>query len=194
MTRKAFAINSMPILGAVVLVIGLAVNAQERPRIMPSPRPTLAPTYGAIVYRDNGSLQLRANLYLPESDQPTVAIAWFAGGGFRLRDYRMIRGSIFDQFARGVAVISFEYTLADEAKWPAQAHDGKAAIRWLRANAKQYNIDPSGFSSPEHQREPFSPMLLQIVPETNRLRSLLRKTRICPLALTVSFPFIRQQT
>lgn len=141
MTRKAFAINSMPILGAVVLVIGLAVNAQERPRIMPSPRPTLAPNDAGVVYRDNGSIQLRANVYLPGSDQPTAAIAWFAGGGFRLRDYRMIRGSIFDQLARGVAVISFEYTLADEAKWPAQAHDGKAAIRWLRSNANKYNID-----------------------------------------------------
>ena len=142
MTRKVFAINGMPVLGIVILVIGFVANAQERPRIMPSPRPTLAPNDAGVVYRDNGSIQLRANVYLPGSDQPTAAIAWFAGGGFRLRDYRMIRGSIFDQLARGVAVISFEYTLADEAKWPAQAHDGKAAIRWLRSNANKYNIDP----------------------------------------------------
>ena len=141
MSRKTFAINRMTILGAAVLVIGLGVNAQERPRIIPSPRPTLAPTVGAIVYRDSGGIQLRANGYLPESNQPTAAIDWFAGGGFRLRDYRMIRGSIFDQLARGVAIISFEYTLADEAKWPAQAHDGKAAVRWLRSNANKYNID-----------------------------------------------------
>ncbi len=129
MMRKVFAINGMPVLGIVILVLGFVANAQERPRIMPSPRPTLAPTVGGIVYRDSGGLQLRANVYLPVSDQPTAAIAWFAGGGFRLRDYRMIRGSIFDQLARGVAIISFEYTLADEAKWPAQAHDGKAAVR-----------------------------------------------------------------
>ena len=51
-------------------------------------------------------------------------------------------GSIFDQFDRGVAIISFEYALADEEKWPAQAHDGKAAVRWLRSNAGKYNIDP----------------------------------------------------
>jgi len=141
MTRKVFALNGMPVLGIVILVIGFVANAQERPRIMPSPRPTLAPSDAGVVYRDSVGIQLRANVYLPESGQPTAAIAWFAGGGFRLRDYRMIRGSIFDQLARGVAIISFEYTLADEAKWPAQAYDGKAAVRWLRSNANKYNID-----------------------------------------------------
>jgi acetyl esterase/lipase len=142
MTRNLFATCNLTFLGVLLLLPCLAVNAQDRPRIMPSPRPTLAPNHAGLVYRDTGSLPLRANVYLPESDQPTAAIAWFAGGGFRLRDYRMIRGSIFDQLARGVAIISFEYTLADEAKWPAQAYDGKAAVRWLRSKAQQYNIDP----------------------------------------------------
>jgi hypothetical protein len=96
MTRKVFAINGMPVLGLVILVVGFVANAQERPRIMPSPRPTLAPTVGGIVYRDSGGLQLRANVYLPESDQPTAAIAWFAGGGFGLRDYRMTAKPLFD--------------------------------------------------------------------------------------------------
>jgi acetyl esterase/lipase len=109
---------------------------------MKSPHPDVAPTYADVVYRNTGSIKLRADVYLPESDQPTTAIAWFAGGGFRLRDKLLVRGSIFDQFHRGVAIISFEYTLADEAKWPAQAYDGKAAIRWLRSNANKFNIDP----------------------------------------------------
>jgi acetyl esterase/lipase len=131
----------MLIMACLLLASGIASHAQERPRIMPSPRPALAPTDAGVVYRDSGGIQLRANVYLPQREQATAAIAWFAGGGFRLRDYRMIRGSIFDQLERGVAVISFEYTLADEAKWPVQAHDGKAAIRWLRSNANKYNID-----------------------------------------------------
>lgn len=120
----------------------LTVDAQERPRIMPAPQPGVPPTYADQVYRDTGRMQLRADAYLPESQQPTAAIAWFAGGGFYLRNKLMIRGSIFDQVERGTAVIAFEYTLANEAKWPAQAHDGKAAIRWLRRNAQRFNIDP----------------------------------------------------
>jgi acetyl esterase/lipase len=43
---------------------------------------------------------------------------------------------------RGYAVASIGYRLSGEAKFPAQIHDCKAAIRFLRANAKKYNIDP----------------------------------------------------
>ncbi len=142
MARKTVAQICMLILACLLLASGMAAQAQDRPRIMPSPNPDIDPTHANVVYRDTGIVQLRADLYLPQSKQPTAAIAWFAGGGFRLRNKRMIRGSIFDQFDRGVAIISFEYTLADEEKWPAQAHDGKAAVRWLRSNAGKYNIDP----------------------------------------------------
>ena len=123
-------------------VPGMTDAAGERPRLMPPPHPDVPPTFADQVYRDTGSMQLLADVYLPESTERTAAIAWFAPGAFRVRDKRWIRGSIFDQVDRGVAVISFEYTLADEAKWPAQAHDGKAAIRWLRSNAKRFNVDP----------------------------------------------------
>ncbi len=126
----------------LLLAVSMGVNAQDRPRIMKSPHPDVAPTHADVVYRETGSLKLRADVYLPESDRPTAAIAWFAGGGFRQRNKLWVRGSMFEQLHRGVAFISFEYTLANEAKWPAQAHDGKAAIRWLRSNAKKFNIDP----------------------------------------------------
>jgi acetyl esterase/lipase len=122
--------------------LSMVAHAQDRPRIEPAPRPEVAPTHADLVYRETGGRQLRADAYLPASEQPTAAIAWFAGGGFYLRDKKMIRGSIFDQVNRGVAVVAFEYTLANEAKWPAQAYDGKAAVRWLRGNAQKFNIDP----------------------------------------------------
>ena len=109
---------------------------------MPSRNPDVAPSHADLIYRDTGGLPLRADVYLPESDQPTAAIAWFPGGGFRQRNKHWVRSSMFDQLHRGVAFISFEYTLGNEAKWPAQAYDGKAAIRWLRGNAKKFNIDP----------------------------------------------------
>lgn len=38
---------------------------------------------------------------------------------------------------------SIEYRLSSEAKFPAQAQDVKAAIRWLRLNASKYGIDPA---------------------------------------------------
>ena len=42
----------------------------------------------------------------------------------------------------GYTVASINYRLVDVAKWPAQLHDCKAAIRWLRANAKTYGYNP----------------------------------------------------
>jgi acetyl esterase/lipase len=44
--------------------------------------------------------------------------------------------------ARGYFTASIEYRLSDEAHWPAQIEDCKLGVRWLRANASRYNVDP----------------------------------------------------
>jgi pectinesterase len=44
---------------------------------------------------------------------------------------------------RGYVAATIEYRLSNEAKYPAQIHDLKAAVRWLRANASRYHIDPN---------------------------------------------------
>jgi pectinesterase len=44
---------------------------------------------------------------------------------------------------RGYVAVTIEYRLSNEAKHPAAIHDLKASIRWLRANAARYNIDPN---------------------------------------------------
>lgn len=79
-------------------------DAQDRPRIMPAPRADMPPTYADQVYRTSGELELRADVYMPKSDEATAVIAWFAGGGFRIRDKLMIRGSIMRQVDRGIAL------------------------------------------------------------------------------------------
>src|SRR6266536_4384841 len=54
-----------------------------------------------------------------------------------------------------VVAVSIDYRLSQEAPFPAQIHDVKAAIRWLRVNAATYHIDPNrigiwGFSAGAH--------------------------------------------
>ena len=44
---------------------------------------------------------------------------------------------------RGYAVVSVNYRLSDEAKFPAQVQDAKAAVRWIRGNARQYKLNPN---------------------------------------------------
>jgi acetyl esterase/lipase len=80
------------------------------------------------------------DLYLPEkADSPLPVIVWVHGGGWR-------RGSkdrcpALPLSAKGYAVASINYRLSQHAAFPAQIEDCKAAIRWLRANAKKHNLD-----------------------------------------------------
>jgi acetyl esterase/lipase len=69
-------------------------------------------------------------------------IVYLHPGGFTMGDKDMIKPLVDHMLARGYAVASVNYRLAGEAKFPAQIYDAKAAVRWLRANAGKYNLDP----------------------------------------------------
>jgi acetyl esterase/lipase len=87
------------------------------------------------------------DLYLPKApkgDKPLPVVVNIHGGAFRMGD----KGGpgvreVLDLVASGdYAAASINYRLSTQAKWPAQIHDCKAAIRWVRANARKYNLDP----------------------------------------------------
>ena len=74
---------------------------------------------------------------------PLPAVAYFHGGGWNKWDKSTGIGELVPLAATGnYFCVTVGYRLASEALWPAQIHDGKAAIRWLKANAKRLNIDP----------------------------------------------------
>jgi acetyl esterase/lipase len=85
------------------------------------------------------------DIYLPEKgDGPFPVILHIHGGGFAIGDKRDIHVMAFLKgLARGYAVVSVNYRLSGEAIFPAGLQDIKAAIRWLRANSKQYHLDGS---------------------------------------------------
>lgn len=85
---------------------------------------------------DGHSLQL--DLYLPAETQKPL-IVWVHGGGWRAgtRAEAPIRKLVND----GYAVASVDYRLSPVAPFPAQIHDIKAAIRFLRAKAPEYGYD-----------------------------------------------------
>jgi acetyl esterase/lipase len=98
-----------------------------------------------VIHRDlgyarAGTKSLLLDLYLPEhATRALPVIVWVHGGAFRM-------GSKEDcpatwMVARGYAVASINYRLSQEALFPAQIQDCKAAIRWLRANAGHYGLD-----------------------------------------------------
>lgn len=95
-----------------------------------------------------GSRPLELDLYLPAADGAPVVV-FLHGGGWRLGSrhsagpaYAGQSPTPFERLAQaGVAVASADYRLSGEATWPAQLHDAKAAVRWLRARAEELGVD-----------------------------------------------------
>lgn len=95
----------------------------------------------------NGHPAWRLDLAVPDplSGSPRPAIIFLHGGGWRQGDKRIgyfLQGAI-DYAKRGYVCASVNYRLAGEAPFPASVVDTRCAVRWLRAQAKTYNIDPS---------------------------------------------------
>src|SRR5690606_12661879 len=63
-------------------------------------------------------------------------------GGWRNGDKSKFRALAQQLAARGFVTMAIEYRLAGEARFPAAIHDCNAAVRYLRANAEKYRVDP----------------------------------------------------
>lgn len=107
---------------------------------------------GIIEYRDLvyltltdtpfGTRQLHADLFKPEKEGPYPAVIMIHGGGWRSGNKSMQVPMAQMIAKQGFVTVAVEYQLSREAKYPAAVHNIKAAIRWLRANAEKYNVDP----------------------------------------------------
>lgn len=104
----------------------------------------LKPTHADVVFAEVDGQKLPLNLYLPKNADATNArrpplVVFIHGGSWRAGSYKTCP---VDYLAEaGFAVASIEYRFTNIAKFPAQIHDCKAAVRWLRANAEKYGYD-----------------------------------------------------
>ena len=95
-----------------------------------------------IVYARVGSRKLLLDLYVPpKRSAPLPVIVWIHGGGWR-GGSKGSGGRALPMLQRGYAVVDVGYRLSGEAIFPAQVEDCKAAVRWVRANADKYGLDP----------------------------------------------------
>jgi acetyl esterase/lipase len=109
-----------------------------------------------VVYTPAGWPQaLAADLYLPSGRGPHPAVVVIHGGGWERRT-RADMESIAERLAaRGFVAMNVSYRFAPAHRFPAQVHDLQHAVRWLRAAAPRYNIDPKrigafGYSAGAH--------------------------------------------
>lgn len=97
-------------------------------------------------YAGNTNPKQMVDVYLPKqrsSDKPLPVVALIHGGGWVNGD-RIGYGAMAVQLARtgNYAAVTVGYRLTKEAHWPEQIYDCKAAVRWIRGHAKEYNLDP----------------------------------------------------
>lgn len=127
----------------VGLMLATTVHAQP-----PKQPPKLIVPEGIVFERDieyanpdNQHLQL--NLAYPKSAKgPLPAIVCIHGGGFRAGSREGYNNLILKYAEQGYFAVTVSYRLAPKYPFPAAVHDTKAAVRWVRANAKKYHIDP----------------------------------------------------
>jgi len=97
-----------------------------------------------LAYVPEGHERQKLDIYVPEkADGPLPVIVFIHGGGWRGGSKENCPAIRYT--TQGYAVASVNYRLSQHAVFPAQIEDCKAAIRWLRANAKTYNLDPQRF-------------------------------------------------
>ena len=118
----------------------------------PTPQPGAVASHRDLAYAD-GARTL--DLYLPSGGAPAPVVVWLHGGSWVAGDKRPAPGVLLGLRDRGFAVASVNYRLTGLNSHPAQLHDVKGAVRWLRAHAAEYGLDPSrvylaGFSAGGH--------------------------------------------
>lgn len=96
-------------------------------------------------YANNSNPKQMVDVYLPKKrngDKPLPVVALIHGGGWLGGD-RLSYSSTAIQLVRSgnYAAVAVGYRLTNEAHWPEQIYDCKAAIRWIRGHAKEYNLD-----------------------------------------------------
>ena len=96
-----------------------------------------------IEYSNPDDQHLQLNMARPKDGAgPFPAVICIHGGGFRAGKRESFNGLCLQLAERGYVALTVSYRLAPKYQFPAAVYDVKAAVRWMRANAEKYQIDP----------------------------------------------------
>ncbi len=96
-----------------------------------------------ITYAEAGGARMQLNLARPKNASgPLPTVLCIHGGGFRAGSREGYNKLCLSLAQRGFVAATISYRLAPMHQFPAAVHDTKAAVRWLRANAAKYGINP----------------------------------------------------
>jgi acetyl esterase/lipase len=119
------------------LALAAVASGQKQPAI-----PDGVTFETGIEYTNPDDQHLKLNMARPKGDGPFPAVVCIHGGGFRAGKRESYDALTIKLAERGYVAVTVSYRLAPKYPFPAAIHDTKAAVRWLRAHAKKYHIDP----------------------------------------------------
>jgi acetyl esterase/lipase len=132
----------------------LAALSPQRAPVTPAPVPAASSPSSMgtetleenIVYAKVNGTELHLDVYEPAGTtaKPRPAVILIHGGGWTAFDKSTMRGMGGFLSRSGFVAFSVDYRLfkAGENRWPAQLDDVQRAVRWVRANASKYDVDP----------------------------------------------------
>ena len=113
----------------------------------PSPSPIPSTLYGEaltdVAYCNAGAAVQKMDVYFPDSGGPWPVLAYVHGGSWMHGDKSEAIMFAERMTSQGYLVVSINYRLYPEGKFPNMIEDVKCAIRFLRAHAGEYNLDPN---------------------------------------------------
>lgn len=110
-----------------------------------------------LVFAEVAGQKLKLDLHIPSTEEKPPVVVWIHGGGWRGGSRSVQRLSGITEHGFAIAAISYRFT--DKAIFPAQIHDCKAAVRWLRKRGplwircrldrrrRQFSRRPSGVAA-----------------------------------------------
>ena len=121
------------------------LKRSREPR-QPRPLPEGVQAFRNLPYAGTDNPRQTLDLFLPKDrkkDASLPMIVYIHGGGWKNGSKESVIGKLAPYLKTdSFAVAAINYRLSGESIWPSQIHDCKAAIRWLKGNAKKYGFDP----------------------------------------------------
>jgi acetyl esterase/lipase len=129
--------------GAIALVLLGAAETRAQQK-QPAPLPEGVELLRDVEYGTGGGRALKLHVLRPKAPAsvPMPVVVWVHGGGWSGGNRDGGIGRLAPLAQKGYFCASIEYRLSGEAPFPAQIEDCKCSIRFLRAKAKQFQLDP----------------------------------------------------
>lgn len=144
---------------AAFLLPGLAARAQDDLKILRD-----------VSYRKGDSMAWRLDVAMPAvpAEEPRPALVIVHGGGWRegSKNVDVFQKMMADYARKGYVTINLDYRLTGEAPFPACIEDVKCAVRWLRAHAAEYQVDPDRIGAYGHSAGAHLALMLAMAPKS----------------------------